>query len=66
MTIYMLRPPPSKVWQLRLVFRLRAGVVPSVDVLLGVIAVVRFLVVGAPPIVGTRARRVAVLNIKPA
>jgi hypothetical protein len=66
MTIYLLRPTPSEVWKLCLVLRLGACIVPSIDVLLGVAAVVRFLVVGATPVVRACVGSVSVLHIKSA
>jgi hypothetical protein len=66
MKIYLLRPTPSEVGKLRLVLRLGACVIPCVNVRLGIVAVVRLLVVGAPPFSGARARGVPILDVKSA
>ena len=66
MKIYLLRPTPSEVGKLRFVLCLGACIIPGVDVRLGIVAIVRFLVVCAPPGGGARARGVSILNVKPA
>ena len=44
--------------------RLSASVVPHVDVLLGIVPIVRFLMIGTAPRLGTRPGCVAIFHIK--
>ena len=54
MTIYLLCLTPSEVRKLQLVLRLSASVVPCIDLLLGIVPIVRFLMIGMAPRLGTR------------
>ncbi len=64
MTIYLLCPTPSEVRKLQLVLCLSASVIPRVDVFLGIVLIVRFLIIGTLPRLGTRPGRVAIFHIK--
>jgi hypothetical protein len=61
---YLLRPTPSEVRKLRLVRCLGACIVPRIDVMLCIAAVVCLLMVGTPPCRGGTSLSCAYLNIK--
>jgi hypothetical protein len=63
MKIYLLRPTPSKVRKLHLVLCLGANIIPRINVMLCIAAVVH-LMVGTPLCGEARPQGVAVLNIK--
>jgi hypothetical protein len=64
MIYLLLHPTPSKGRKNQLMLALGASIVPSIDVLLGIAAVGRLLMVGTPLLVVARLRGVPVFDVK--